>query len=526
MTATVQAEAGGPEYVTDVAYLRNFVEDLAPPRLRLCAALNGFSPPPAEGFAYAELGCGNGDTLAALAAAHPGASFVGVDMNPEHIAFAEGLASRGAIANVRFLAADFEGFGGHADLPDFDFIAAHGVMSWVSADKRRALVELAAQKLKPGGILTVSYNALPGWAAVEPLRRLMLDSAAGAAGQSLDRARHGLAAARVLCDAGAEYFTQNPAARSMLETAEKTGLPYVAHEYLHAHWSPLYFADVAREMAAAGLYFIGALPLFLNYKDVAFPPSVLNAVAGVENRVVLESLRDYATNEFFRRDLYVKGQVLCSPASTRAYLDATPFGAPAGVKREIRLPYYTLQLAGPIFDALIPALTERSAVLDTLARRPDLAPFGAAKIRDALLRLALGDQILPMARATEPIADPGPPPSLYRVPLPYNRAILEQRLSHKNLVALASPLSGTGHVLDMLQAVCLRLVTTVAPDERAAWIRGFVADNPIKLHDGARAVTDRGEQARIMEGQLAEFTAKKLPELRRLGIVDPTPGGR
>src|SRR5438445_598727 len=42
MTARVQVEAGGPEYVTDVAYLRNFVEDLAPPRLRLAAALNGF----------------------------------------------------------------------------------------------------------------------------------------------------------------------------------------------------------------------------------------------------------------------------------------------------------------------------------------------------------------------------------------------------------------------------------------------------------------------------------------------------
>ena len=109
MTVTVQAEAVGPEYVTDVAYLRNFVEDLAPPRLRLCAALNGFTPPPAEGFAYGELGCGNGDTLATLAAAHPLASFVGVDMNPEHVAFAEGLASRGGLANARFLADDFDG---------------------------------------------------------------------------------------------------------------------------------------------------------------------------------------------------------------------------------------------------------------------------------------------------------------------------------------------------------------------------------------------------------------------------------
>ena len=202
----------------------------------------------------------------------------------------------------------------------------------MSADKRRALVELAAKKLKPGGILTVSPSRSPGGRPSSPCAGgCSTAPPAPVSGPSLDRARHGLAAARLLSDAGAEYFVRNPAARSMLETAEKTGLPYVAHEYLHAHWSPLYFADVARDMAAAGLYFIGALPLYLNYKDLAFPPSVLKAVAGVENRVVLESLRDYATNEFFRRDVYIKGAAPCSPATTRAYFESTPFAAPAGV---------------------------------------------------------------------------------------------------------------------------------------------------------------------------------------------------
>ena len=129
MTATVQAEAGGPEYVTDVAYLRNFVEDLAPLRLRLCAALSGFIPRrPGDGCCRV---LANGVRQLAgaarprLAAAHPGASFVGVDVNPEHIAFAEGLASRGGLDNVRFLAADFEEFGRRADIPVATSLAAH-----------------------------------------------------------------------------------------------------------------------------------------------------------------------------------------------------------------------------------------------------------------------------------------------------------------------------------------------------------------------------------------------------------------
>jgi hypothetical protein len=280
----------------------------------------------------------------------------------------------------------------------------------------------------------------------------------------------------------------------------------------------MYFADVAGEMAGQGLYFIGVLPLYLNYKDLAVPPAVAKALAGIDNRIVLERIRDYAIDESFRRDVYIKGQAPCSSATTRAYFESTPFAAPAGVKREVRLPHYTLQLVGPIFDALIPALVESSATAAELCGRPELASSGAAKIRDALLRLALGDQILPMARSTAPVPSPGPGP--YRVPLAFNRTILEQRLSHKNLIVLASPLSGTGHVLSTVQAACLRLLTAVEPAGRPAWIRAFVADNPLKLHDGDRLVTDKEEQARILEGQLAELIAKKLPELLRLGIVE------
>ena len=49
-----------------------------------------------------------------------------------------------------------------------------------------------------GGAL--GYNALPGWAAVEPLRRLMFDRAAAAPGRSVDRAREGVLRAMQIGD--------------------------------------------------------------------------------------------------------------------------------------------------------------------------------------------------------------------------------------------------------------------------------------------------------------------------------------
>jgi hypothetical protein len=283
----------------------------------------------------------------------------------------------------------------------------------------------------------------------------------------------------------------------------------------------MYFADVAREMAGADLYFVGQLPLHLNYRDLALPPALVELFKGVDNRVAFESLKDFAVNEFFRQDVYVKGQAPCSAAHTHAYFDATPFGAPVGasfVLREVRLPHYQLQFAGPIFDALIPALAEGAATVAELGQRPALAGYGAARIREALARLVLGDQVVPMARSAPFKAGSGA--ARYRVPLAYNRTILEQRLSSTNLVALASPLAGAGVALSTLQATSLHLLTAVEPAAREAWLRAFVGRAALELHDGDRRVTDAEEKLRILAQKVEEFRKRRVPELLRLGILE------
>jgi SAM-dependent methyltransferase len=509
----------GQERSSEVPYLRTFSSDLGPAQLRLVAALNGFNPPPSSGFDYCELGSGNGDTTAALAAANPSARFVGVDFNAEHVAFASGLASRGGLDNLRFLELDFAELAS-AGLPDFDFIGANGVLSWVSPEKRRAMIEVASAKLKPGGLFYVSYNALPGWAAVEPLRRLMLDSVAGFEGTDLERARRAVGVARLLCEAGAGYFASNPAAVSMLETMVKVGMPYVVHEYLQPDWHPRYFADVAREMASGDLHFIGQLPLHLNYRDLALAPAQIELFRDISDRIAFESLKDFALNEFFRRDVYIKGRAPCSEATTRAYLETTAFGTMVSegqVAREDRLPNRTLRFAGPLFDALIPALAEGAKTLPELRSRPDLASFDPAKIRESILHLVLGGQVFPM-EGSAPLAAPAAE-GLYRVPLAYNRMMLSQRLSPENPIILASPAAGTGLVVPQLEAVALRLLTEVVPAERPAWIRAFIARQPLKLRAFDRVIDDAEEQARILEEHLAQVRVQRLPKLLELGVL-------
>ncbi|MFO0759619.1 MAG: class I SAM-dependent methyltransferase [Byssovorax sp.] len=507
-------------YRTDVRYLRTFSADLSPASLRLVAALNGFAPPPADDFDYCELGCGNGDTTATLAACYPSARFLGVDMNAEHIAFAQGLARQGGLSNVGFLQADFEALA-QQDLPGFDYVTAHGLTSWIAPEKRRRMIEIAAQLLHPGGVLFVSYNAMPGWAAVEPLRRLMLDASPDPGEPTLTRARRGVALARRLAEGGAEYFAHNPASGAMLETMREMGLPYVVHEYFQPSWHPLYFADLSREMAGAGLHFIGQLPLHLNYRDLAVPQALMGLFGEVKDRLAFESLKDFALNELFRRDVYIKGEVGRSAEHTDRYLDETPFGTlmdRSRIKRVATFRHRSIAYDGPVFDALIDALSAGAATAAELAELRALENVGAATIRQKLLELLLGEQIVPMRRTGEALPFPGQGP--FSVPIDHNRVILKQPLAEGTPTVLASDVAGTGLVVSMLEALCLRIVTEVEPADRPAWIRAFIARRPLRLHAGGRAIEQPEEQAALIEKELADVLQRRVPKLIELGVLE------
>jgi len=162
-----------PRYVTDVPYAATFTQYGAPAWLDLTALLSGVRPPDRKGaFAWCELGCGRGATAAILAATHPGGAFHGVDLMPEHIAHARRLGERCGIANLTLHQGDFAA-AATLDLPRFDYIVAHGVYSWIDAQARATLRHFVDRHLAPGGLVYISYNAMPGWAADLPFQYLV-----------------------------------------------------------------------------------------------------------------------------------------------------------------------------------------------------------------------------------------------------------------------------------------------------------------------------------------------------------------
>lgn len=250
-------------YVADLGYTFGFYRELTPTQLAYALHSSGVdAPDPTRPLAWCELGCGQGLSANLIAAAYPQAQIYATDFNPAQIAGARRLAAEARLSNVQFFDDSFADFLSRDGLPDFDIIAFHGIWSWIAPEHRRSLVEIVRRKLKPGGLVYNSYNALPGWSIMAPVRQLMYfhgRTSSAPTGQKIDPA---VAFAERLLDTNPGYLRANPSIKERFGKQIKSqNRNYLAHEYLNEEWNLMYFADVAAEMSDAKVSFAASAHL-------------------------------------------------------------------------------------------------------------------------------------------------------------------------------------------------------------------------------------------------------------------------
>ena len=206
---TMSASDWTAGYMADICYTFGYYRELNPLRVKL-AFLNAGLVYPEVGVAC-ELGFGQG-LSANMHAAGSVTAWVGTDFNPAQAALAQEFAAvSGADASLYDEA--FADFANRADLPDFDYIGVHGIWSWISDENRTVMVDFIRKKLKVGGVLYISYNTLPGWAAFAPMRHLMTEHAEviGAEGHGIvSRINGALDFTEALLATSPAYASANP----------------------------------------------------------------------------------------------------------------------------------------------------------------------------------------------------------------------------------------------------------------------------------------------------------------------------
>ena len=224
-----------------------------PDRLATLAILHGLKPRDVRNCRVLELGCGDGFNLIAMAVASPDSIFVGIDYALAPIQKGRDAVNALGLDNVTLHHLDFSAAGGTLGI--FDYVIAHGILSWLPDAVREQMLALCKRSLAPDGVAYISYNAMPGGHLRQAVRNMMLQHTA-----HLTDPHEKITQARALIKFLAASTTDDRAYKAMLEQERDRVHGYVDagfyHDDLSTHNNAFYFSEFVSEAARHKLQFL------------------------------------------------------------------------------------------------------------------------------------------------------------------------------------------------------------------------------------------------------------------------------
>ena len=536
----------GTGYVDEIPYTYGYCDELNPLRLNFALLRAGLALPAVH--TACELGFGHGVSVN-IHAAGSVTRWHGTDFNPVHANFAQRLA-QDAGAHAQLSAERFSEFCSRDDLPAFDYIGMHGIWSWISADNREVLLDFLRRKLKPGGVLYISYNMQPGWASMQPVRKLMnrhFQASAVSAQHAVANATVNAAvnaavkpetSVSVRIKAAVDFAQRvfathpgfavvNPLLAERVDALSHESPAYLAHEYFNRDWEPMYFSQVASSLVSAGLTY-AAPARYVDHIDALNLTTAQRALlSGIADVSLRETTRDFCTNQSLRRDYWIKAPRPLSDDEKQAALRAQRviLALPrAAVVLKVRGALSETMLSealyGPILDALDSHRPETLQHIEDSVRTQGIA---LPRIVDAVMVLVnmgvlLNAQDDAQIRAVRPSA------------AKLNAAICEQARHHGELQFLVSPVSGSGIRVPRVPQLFLlaRLHHVQQPEQWAEFASealraaacvpgtgtGTVPGSELDLSSSPATFVDAD-----LKAQARRFAEVHLPILQALGVA-------
>lgn len=441
-------------YVLDSSYPDTFFQELSPAWLSYVSAMNGVPAKSLDsGFTYLELGAGLAHSTVVNAGAFPRGEFHACDFNPEHIEGGRDYANALELRNIAFHDSSFERLL-ETDLPPFDFIVLHGVYSWVSAEARAAIRRIVQEKLASGGLVYVSYNCMPGWASELPVRRLLVELASAARGDSSEKMRRAVELLTQINGKGLRYFEANPEAVRAIESYGRVPPNYLAHEFFNETWQPFYSVDVMDEMAQAGASYVGSATLVDNHPMLLVEEAATDSLKNLASPRQQHLALDFATNRRFRRDVFARSDTARSQAeAARAINDVVigGVGDPRQIGTRIKVPRGHITFQPDFIETLKGLLRHGSVRFGDAVAALGGKSRNTAEIARNLAFLVAGGALMPFAqvyRYDQPTEVRKPANALVERSL---RCIIEQRAAR----AIPSELLGNGIVVRPPEALAI-----------------------------------------------------------------------
>jgi SAM-dependent methyltransferase len=502
-------------YVADIGYTYGYYTELNPLRLQLAFAQQGLVFP--EVGTACELGFGQG-LSANIHAAASMTQWHGTDFNPSQAGFARELAAASG-SGAKLYDEAFADFSNRPDLPEFDYIGLHGIWSWISDENRTIIVDFIRRKLKVGGVLYISYNTLPGWAAFAPMRHLMTEHAEvlGAEGRGIvSRIDGAIDFAEKLLGTNPAFSRANPQVGDRLKMMKELSRHYLAHEYFNRDWHPMHFGTMAEWLEPAKLQYACSANLLDHVDVVNLTPEQQTFLNELPDPMFRQTVRDFMVNQQFRKDYWVKGvrklssyekidvlrQIRLILTTTRADVLLKVTGALG--EAELHPDVYA-----PILDLMADHQPRTIGDLETLLGNT----VSFAQLTQAVSVLTGAGHLSPVQKNSDAINETANSINTYLI----KKAVM----GSNDLSYLASPVLGGGVSVNRFQQMFLQslLQGKLNPSDWAhdAWSI-ISAQGQHLMKEGKKLATSEENLAVLVE-QANTFAEKQLPILRALQIA-------
>jgi len=504
-------------YVADIGYTFGYYLELNPLRVKL-AFLNAGLVCPDTGTAC-ELGFGQGMSANIHATASV-TQWYGTDFNPAQAGFAQELAAVSG-ANAYLYDDAFADFANRTDLPEFDYICIHGIWSWISDANRAVIVDFIRRKLRVGGVLYISYNTQPGWAAFAPMRHLLTQHAntIGAEGMgTANRIGGALDFADKLLATNPAYARANPQVAERTKKLREQNRNYVAHEYFNRDWQPMDFTTMALWLEPAKVEFACSA----NYIDsvdavnlTADQQAFLKEIPDAEFR---ESVRDFMVNQQFRKDYWVKGLRKLNPLEQAEALRS----------QKVMLTSHRTDVSLKVIGALGEATMSEAIynpILDVLA---DHKPKTIGQIEQALkdeaisfVQLLQAVMVLTGTGHLSAVQDEALIPKAKRQTDKINAYLMNKARGSNDIGYLASPVTGGGVAVGRFQQLFLLALNQGKkhPSDWAPMVWQILDSQGQKIIKEGKTLETMEENIAELTEQVQVFSEKQLPILKALQIA-------
>ncbi len=503
-------------YITDIGYTYGYYNELNPQRIKLAFLNAGLQAPKIE--TACELGFGQGLSLNIHAAATT-IKWRGNDFNPSQVAFAQDLKNA-AGSDLLVFDDSFQEYANRSDLPEFDFIGLHGIWSWINDENRHALAGFIRRKLKVGGVLYISYNALPGWSAFMPIRHLLTEHASRLSADAsgvVAKVDSALEFAERLVAGKSAYIRANPAVADRLSKLKQQGRHYLAHEYFNRDWKPFYFSEIASQLSSAKLDFACSAHYLDGIPALNLTSQQQLDLSTIQDKVFQETYRDYLVNQGFRRDYWVKGarrlSVLEQTEQARA-MKLILATAKQDVSLEITGPIGKSNMAPEIYNPILTFLSDHK--IHTIGEiETHVSPAGV-KINQILQAITILAGSGHIHLATEEVCT-----RMREQTINLNARLIQKSIHSDDIAYLASPVTGGGIPVSRFEQLFLIAIGKGKPDpdDWAQYCWDILNSQGQKILKDGKALATADENLRELKLRAKTFIEKQLPILRSLEIA-------